>query len=85
MSCHKDTSGVELKDGRNKYLSNILNVYTDDKVKFGYVASNSLPGYSIQDKIVESSIPDGTLNNLGGYDNFFKNYSTIKFPQDVKS
>ena len=79
-----DTSGVELKDGRNKYLSNVLNVYTDDKSWFGYVASNSLPGYSIQDQIVESSIPDGTVNNLGGYDNFFKNYSTIKFPQDVK-
>ena len=79
-----DTSGVELKDGRNKYLSNVLNVYTDDKSQFGYVASNSLPGYSIQDQIVESSIPDGTVNNLGGYDNFFKNYSTIKFPQNVK-
>ena len=79
-----DTSGVELKDGRNKYLSNILNVYTDDKSPFGYVASNSLPGYSIQDQIVESSIPDGTVNNLGGFSSFFKNYSTIKFPQDVK-
>ena len=79
-----DTSGVELKDGRNKYLSNILNVYTNDKSEFGYVASNSLPGYSIQDQIVDSSIPDGTINNLGGFSNFFKNYSTIKFPQDVK-
>ena len=29
-------------------------------------------GYSIQDQIVESSIPDGTVNNLGGYDNFLK-------------
>ena len=79
-----DTFGVELKDGRNKYLSNVLNVYTDDKSPFGYVASNSLPGYSIQDQIVESSIPDGTVDNLGGFSSFFKNYSTIKFPQDVK-
>ncbi len=79
-----DTSGVELKDGRNKYLSNVLNVYTEDKSPFGYVASNSLPGYSIQDQIVESSIPDGTVNNLGGFSSFFKNYSTIRFPQDVK-
>ena len=78
------SSGVVIKLGQGVYIANTLNVYTDDFSKFGYVASHSLPGYQIQDEIVESTIPDGTIANLGGFSNFFKTYSTVKFANPVR-
>ena len=78
------SAGVVIKLGQGVYIANVLNVYTDDLSKFGYVASHSLPGYQIQDEIVESTIPDGTEVNLGGYSNFFKTYSTVKFATPVR-
>ena len=78
------SSGVVIKLGQGVYIANTLNVYTDDFNEFGYVASHSLPGYQIQDEIVESTIPDGTIANLGGFSNFFKTYSTVKFANPVR-
>ena len=78
------SSGVLIKLGQNIYIANALNVYTDDFGQFGYVASHSLPGYTIQDEIVESTIPDGTDANLGGFSTFFKTYSIVKFANPVR-
>ena len=75
---------TSLKDGNNTYISDTLNVYTTDNEQFGYAASYSLPSYEINDEIVESTIPNGTKTYLEGYDNFFKNYSTIVFSEPVK-
>ena len=40
------SSGVEIEQGNNVLISDVLNVYTDGTVD-GYVASNSLPNYDI--------------------------------------
>ena len=81
----KSTSATtQIKEGNNVYVANALNVYTDDADTFGYVASNSLPGYEILDEIVESVSPDGTVSNLGGYSTYFQNYSTVKFSSSVR-
>ena len=73
-----------IKEGNDVYVANVLNVYTDDKEEFGYVASHSLPGYNISDEIVESSIPDGLESNLGNYDSGLKTWKSIKFPSTVR-
>ena len=48
------SSGIELTEGDNSILSDILNVYTDGSAD-GYVASNSLPNYDIQKNIIKES------------------------------
>ena len=45
------SSNVIISVGNDVYIANTLNVYTDDSSEYGYVASNSLPGYSIVDNI----------------------------------
>ena len=78
------STNTGLKLGNDKYISNALNVYTDDSQVYGYVASHSLPGYEIEDSIIESKCPDGTTNNLDGYDSYYNNYSIIKFATSVR-
>ena len=73
-----------IKEGNNVYIANTLNVYTDDTEEFGYIASNSLPGYQITDQIVESSIPDGQESNLDGYSDELKTWKSIKFSSSVR-
>ena len=73
-----------IKEGNEVYIANALNVYTDDYEDFGYVASNSLPGYEILDEIIESSIPNGQDSNFGGYNTQQKNWKSIKFSSAVK-
>ena len=75
---------IPIAGGNNAYIANTLNVYTDDSEEFGYVASNSLPGYQITDEILESSIPDGTESNLGGYSDQLKTWKSIKFASSVR-
>ena len=77
------SSGVVISVGNDVFIANALNVYTDDSQEFGYVASNSLPGYTIPSNIVESSIPDGTVSNLGDFSSYFKSYGSIKFSGPV--
>ena len=47
--------------------------------EFGYVASNSLPGYQYFRSNCRIIYTRWSRNNLDGYNAFFKNYSTIKF------
>ena len=85
------SSGVVLTVGNEVYIANASNIYTDDAATFGYLASNSLPGYKIVDDIVESTLPDGYVqtlgpNNtqgLGGYNPYYKTYETIVFSTPV--
>ena len=77
------SSSVNLLDGNNVYISNVLNVYHNDSAD-GYVASNSLPSYEINDQLVESSIPVGSATYLGDYNSVIQAYSIIKFSNDVK-
>jgi len=73
-----------IKEGNNVYIADTLNVYTDDNEEFGYIASNSLPGYEILDEIIESSISDGQESNLGGYSEELKTWKSIKFDSSVR-
>ena len=85
------SSGVVLTVGNEVYIANASNVYTDDSNTFGYLASNSLPGYKIVDDIVESTLPDGyvqtlglnSTQGLGGYSPYYKTYETIVFSTPV--
>ncbi len=85
------SSGVVLTVGNEVYLANTSNIYVDDFAIFGYLASNSLPGYTIKDDIIESILPDGYIktvgsNNtqgLGGYNSYYKTYGTIVFSTPV--
>ena len=75
---------TSIKEGNDVYIANALNVYTDDNEEFGYIASNSLPGYEIVDEIIESSIPDGQESNLDGYSDELKTWKSIKFSSSVR-
>jgi len=77
------SSGVIITIGNDVYIANALNVYSDDTDTYAYVASNSLPGYTIVDNILESTLPDGTVNGLGDYSSFFQSYGTVKFSSPV--
>ena len=78
------SSSTSLKYGNSAYLASVLNVYNDDNSTYGYVASNSLPEYEINDQIISDSIPNGSTNNFEDYDAVKQAYSTIKFPSNVK-
>ena len=73
---------VPLFVGNDNYISNVLNVYTDNEE--GYVASNCLPSYDINEEIIESTIPDGSATYMADYDNVSQAYSIIKFSSDVR-
>ena len=70
--------------GNGNYISDTLNVYTNDTNEYGYVASNSLPSYEVNDTIIESSLSNGNDTNLADYDTTLKTYSIIKFASNVK-
>ena len=81
------SSGVVLTVGNEVYLANTSNIYVDDFAIFGYLASNSLPGYTIKDDIIESILPDGYIktvgsNNtqgLGGYNSIIRLMEQLYF------
>ena len=69
------SSGVEIKEGNNVLISDVLNVYTDDD-KDGYVASNSLPNYNIDVDVIKETT---TGSNLDGFNSITNTYSFIQF------
>ena len=69
------SSEVEIKEGNNVLISDVLNVYTDGDA-FGYVASNSLPNFDITTGIVTESARG---DNLDGFNVFTDTYSFIDF------
>ena len=49
------STGVGIREGDNNIIADVLNVYVDGTTD-GYVASNSLPSYTITDKIIDEKI-----------------------------
>ena len=49
------SSNIEIREGNENIISNILNVYTDGDTD-GYVASNSLPDFNISDDVIKETI-----------------------------
>jgi len=71
-----------IEEGNDNIISDVLNVYTDGEVD-GYVASNSLPSYSIDlEKVVEST--ELNQNSLLGVNESDSNkFNFIKFNPPV--
>jgi len=63
------SSGVELREGNNSYIGDILNVYVDGE-QDGYVASNSLPSYDLDStvKVNKNTLTAGDSSEYGVYD-----------------
>ena len=77
------SSIVDMEFGNNVITSDITNVYNDSDERM-YVASNSLPSYTINKSITQSIIPNATANvDIQGYNPNTLKYSIISFSQDV--
>ena len=78
------SSGIEIEQGNNVLISDVLNVYTDGDTD-GYVASNSLPNYDITNNIIKET---SSGISLDGRDVLTDKYSFIQFTppsnQDIK-
>ena len=69
------SSGVEIEQGNNVLITDVLNVYTDGEVD-GYVASNSLPNYDITTEIIDETTSGISLD---GKDVLTDKFSFIQF------
>ena len=69
------SSGVDIKQGNNVLISDVLNAYTDGDID-GYVASNSLPSYDITVDVIKETTSG---LNLDGFDSIKNTYSFIEF------
>jgi hypothetical protein len=76
------SSGSQLQFGNNILTSDIQNVYNEND-EYMYVASNSLPSYTITKNLFEVSIPEATPPKIQGFDNLTQKYSIISFSSDV--
>ena len=76
------SSGSRLQYGNDKIISDVLNVYIDTN-KFGYVASNSLPSYTLQKNIISAVIQEANGSYLQGYNTKTLRYSIISFDSSV--
>ncbi len=84
--------GTPLEFGNNLLSCDVQNVYVDDKENQIYVASGSLPSYTIQKNLFKSSIPVATGSKsdsdqgrgfLQGFDELTQTFSVISFPNPV--
>jgi hypothetical protein len=77
------STGAELEYGNNVLTSDIQNLYTDRSGNF-YVASNSLPSYSIDAQVIKYSITQAIKNStLQDYNEEKDLYSTISFSTPI--
>ena len=77
------SSVVDIEFGNNIITSDITNVYNDSDEKM-YVASNSLPSYTITSSLIQSILPSAIANvDLQGYNSNTLKYSIISFPSNV--
>ena len=77
------SSGLELKDGNNEILSDVLNVYVDGDID-GYVASNSLPSYTISSNIIKSGISTADSTHITDYDVDLEKYNEVTFDNPIE-
>ena len=72
------SNGIEILEGNSNIISDVLNVYTDDD-KEAYVATNSLPSYTIPSEVKVSIFENtGASANFDGYDADTQDYDIIK-------
>ncbi len=85
------SSIVPIIGGQNQILSDVTNTYildaknTENNIKEGYVASNSIPSYPIISDKVHSVLTNPTVSGGAwqGYNTLTDKYTIISFPQDV--
>ena len=77
------SSGIELKDGNSQILSDVLNLYVDGDTD-GYLASNSLPSYTITTNPVRSGISTADATHITGYDVDLEKYNEITFDTAIE-
>ena len=81
--------GAELQYGNSKFISDVLNVYvgigstSTENSDYGYVASNSLPSYTITQNISESVLAEANGSYLQGYSNETFRYSILSFTSNI--
>ena len=86
------STGASLKYGNNNIVSDIQNLYVDDEENYAYVASNSLPSYTITKDITSSEIPEATgvksasttTGFLQGFNSTTLKFSVIAFSSSTK-
>ena len=79
-----NSTSVDIEFGDNVLTSDVTNVYNDSNERI-YVASNSLPSYTITTEIPKSTIPNATGNiDLQGFNNTSLKFSIIAFTSNVK-
>ena len=79
-----NSTSVDIEFGVNVLTSDVTNVYNDSNERM-YVASNSLPSYTITTEIPKSTIPNATANiDLQGFSNTSLKFSIIAFTSNVK-
>ncbi len=77
------SSTVDVEFGNNVLTADTTNVYNDSNENM-YVASNSLPSYTITASIPQSILPNATGNiDLQGYNPNTLKYSVISFSSNV--
>ena len=76
------SSEVPFEFGAKSITSDIQNVYNENDEHM-YVASNSLPSYTITKDLFEASISEATEPRLQNYDVLTESYSIISFPSNV--
>lgn len=86
------SSGAAIEFGNNLLTSDIQNVYIDDKENQIYVASGSLPAYTIEKNLFKSTIPAATGSKeeseqgkgyLQGFEDVSQTFSIISFSDPV--
>ena len=75
------SSTVPISFGNDVITSDIQNVYLDDSSI--YVASNSLPTYTISEDIIQYTLNDASGSTIQGYDTTTEDYSIISFSSSV--
>ena len=81
---YANSQNTRIDYGNDAILSNVLNLYDATEYDSNlYVATNSLPSYTIDVDIIESTISGITTNNFADFDSFEDNYATIIFDEPV--
>ena len=76
------SSGTPIFYGNDTITSDIQNLYTDTD-GYAYVATNSLPSYSITQNVSQATISSASGSAIQGYDPITEKYSIISFGSAV--
>jgi len=76
------SSGSSIVYGDNTITSDVQNLYTDSE-GYAYVASNSIPSYTITENTIKATISSASGNAIQGYDTTTEKYSILSFSKSV--